>query len=158
MQVTKFDEAIDGFDESFNDNSAIRQMKSSAGFSRKRGSIQSMMTPPLELERVLKKGSGLNQTKPNYLFEIHVDKEGQSTAIKKALRVKKMSKKLKALTTTAAGPKIDIANKKEKEMSFLSKTYVTSNPLELTDLQIPLKQKPVIRRHKSKKHHVSQQI
>ena len=45
-----------------------------------------------------------------------------------------MSKKLKAFTTTAAGLKTEAVNKKEKEMSFLSKTYVTSNPLELSDL------------------------
>ena len=76
LRATQFDEAIDGLDEAFNDHSAIRQMKSSAGFSRKRGSIQSMMTPPLELERALGKGSGMNQTKPNFLFEIHVDREG----------------------------------------------------------------------------------
>ena len=65
--------------------------------------------------------------------------------------MKKLAKKLKAFTTTAAGLRPDTQNKKEQEMNFLSKTYVTNNPLDLTDFSIPVKEKPIVRRHKSKK-------
>ena len=112
--------------------------------------MQSLVTPPLELAKTQATAFGA-RTRPSFLFEIHVDREGHSTSIKKALRMKKMAKKFKAFTATAASLKSDAFSKKEKEMNFLSKTYVTSNPLELTELSIPLKEKPVVRRHKSKK-------
>ena len=111
-----------------------------------------MTTPPLDHEKAQTKANALeNQVRPNFLFEIHVDREGHSTSIKKALRMKKLTKKLKAFTATAASLRPDLQNKKEKEMNFLSKTYVTSNPLDLTDVPIPVKDKPMVRRHKSKR-------
>ena len=139
-----------GFDGSFHEQTIRTQQKSSAGFSRKGESMQSLVTPPLELEKTQATAFG-TQTRPNFLHEIHVDREGHSTSIKRALRMKKMAKKLKAFTATAASLKPDAYSKKEKEMTFLSKTYVTSNPLEFTELSIPLKEKPIVRRHKSKK-------
>ena len=87
--------------------------------------------------------------KSNLLFEI--DNDGNKRA-KKALRVQKMARQMKSLVSSGFPIQGRMPHNKSLDVSFLTGTYVTNNPLDHARETIP------VRKRQSKRQKILNQI